>query len=63
MYDVYQSKLIEIIDKNVPYLTLPKKKKIKAKVETVDNLKYPKIYQNKKFVLQKIPQDTKNFFV
>ena len=27
MYDVYQSKLIEIIDKNVPYLTLPKKKK------------------------------------
>ena len=25
MYDVYQNKLIEIIDKNAPYITLSKK--------------------------------------
>ena len=66
MYGVYQNKLIELIDKNASYITLSKekkKKKIKAKVETVDNFKYSKIYQNEKFVLQKIPQDTKNVFV
>ena len=61
MYGVYQNKLIEIIDKNVPYITLSKKT-VKTKVETLDNFKYSKIYQNKKFVLQKIPQDTKKFW-
>ena len=32
MYDVYQNKLIEIIDKNAPYITLSKKQsKLKLK--------------------------------
>ena len=32
MYDVYQKKLIDIIDKNAPYMTLSKKQsKLKVK--------------------------------
>ena len=61
MYDVYQNNLIEIIDRNSPYN--PFKKTVKAKVETLDNFKYSKIYQNKKFVLQKIPHNTKKVLV
>ena len=47
MHGVYQNKLIEIIDKNAPYINLSKKKKkktIKYKVETLDNFQYSKIY-------------------
>ena len=61
MYDVYQNNLIEIIDRNAPYN--PFKKTVKAKAETLDNFKYFKIYQNKKFVLQKIPHKTKKVLV
>ena len=46
MHGVYQNKLIEIIDKNAPYINLSKKTKktVKYKVETLDNFQYSKIY-------------------
>ena len=39
----------------------PFKKTVKANVETLDNFKDSKIYQNKKIVLQKILQDNKHY--
>ena len=41
----------------------PFKKAVKAKGETLDNVKYFNIYQSKKFVLQKNPEDTKKVLV
>ena len=35
MYNVYQNKLIEIIDKNAPYITLSKKKQLKLKLKSL----------------------------